>query len=164
MNEPVDLYRYFDDAGRLLYVGISNSAFARAHAHRRRSSWWVSATSMTIEHHPTRERALAAEARAIQTERPIWNVALNGEQRRRLNRVRTYTLFEVAQCLDVKVHVLDQYLETGALSSSHDSGEFTDWDVERFIDRLCVLQPRRLRRLKARATLYRCCGVPHTAR
>lgn len=163
-NRCVDLYRYFDSSGRLLYVGISNSAFARSHQHRRKASWWDLASSMVIEHHPDRERALIAEAHAIVKERPIYNVALNGQTRRALKMARTRTLDQLAAQLGVRVSVLDQYLATGALRSSHASGEYTDRDIDRFMDTLEEINPRRRRKVRVdNARLYRCCGVPDFA-
>ena len=70
-----DLYRYFDAEGRLLYVGISFSAIARASQHRSGKGWWVQVANMTVEHLSTREEATEAERVAILTERPIHNIA-----------------------------------------------------------------------------------------
>lgn len=69
-----ELYRYFDHASQLLYVGISLSAARRAGEHRARHSWWGAVTSITIERYPTRREALAAESTAIRTERPLHNI------------------------------------------------------------------------------------------
>lgn len=70
-----DLYRYYDAEGRLLYVGISFSAIARAAQHRSGKGWWPQVANMTVEHLPTRQDALEAERVAILTERPIYNIA-----------------------------------------------------------------------------------------
>jgi hypothetical protein len=70
------LYRYFDEEGCLLYVGISHSAVVRAQAHRK-SAWWIDAAEMKIENFPTRELALEAERRAIKTEKPRFNKVHN---------------------------------------------------------------------------------------
>jgi hypothetical protein len=67
------LYRHYDAKGRLLYVGISLSALARLRQHQERSSWANAITRVTIEWHPSREVARAAEKRAIREERPIHN-------------------------------------------------------------------------------------------
>lgn len=68
-----DLYRYFDADGRLLYVGISLSAVARAVQHKNSSHWWSSAVTMTKQTFDTRDEALAAERDAIRAERPFHN-------------------------------------------------------------------------------------------
>jgi predicted GIY-YIG superfamily endonuclease len=76
-DTTTDLYRYFDAEGRLLYVGISFSAVARASQHRSEKGWWPDVATMTVERHDTRAEALAAEAIAIRTEKPLHNVIGN---------------------------------------------------------------------------------------
>ena len=73
MSRPHHLYRYFDDKGVLLYVGMSFSAFARAAQHRLGSFWFEAAKNMTIEAFPSRRDAVAAERKAIATENPKFN-------------------------------------------------------------------------------------------
>jgi hypothetical protein len=70
---PTHLYRYFASDGRLLYVGISVSAFLRHKQHRAQSHWFPQAGNMTWETFETRRAAIAAEAAAIRAERPIYN-------------------------------------------------------------------------------------------
>lgn len=81
-EEEHTLYRFWDGEV-LLYVGISVEAYKRASRHRRLSSWWPKATSVTFEPQPNREAALAAEKFAIQNERPIYNVVHNAANKRR---------------------------------------------------------------------------------
>jgi hypothetical protein len=71
-----DLYRYFDKDERLLYVGISFNAFKRMGGHNEKP-WFTQISSMTVERFESRELALAAELRAIRTEKPIHNIAHN---------------------------------------------------------------------------------------
>lgn len=68
------LYRHFDAAGRLLYVGISLNALSRLSQHKSESSWFFNITRVEIEQHPTRAAAAAAEIEAIRTEDPLHNV------------------------------------------------------------------------------------------
>ena len=68
------LYRHFDAAGRLLYVGISLSAVARLSQHMDGSSWADEIKSMTIERFPTRQEAHEAERQAIRDENPAHNL------------------------------------------------------------------------------------------
>ena len=68
------LYRHYDAAGKLLYVGISEDAGQRLAAHMGVSDWSRQIASITIEHFPTRADALRAEAAAIKLERPTYNV------------------------------------------------------------------------------------------
>ena len=77
LRDRTDLYRYYDAAGRLLYVGISFNAIARAIQHRAHKDWWVDVVRMEVEHLPTRADALEAEREAVRLERPLHNVALN---------------------------------------------------------------------------------------
>lgn len=71
------LYRFYDDAGGLLYVGITHRIGERFAAHRGASSWYDLAARVALERHPTREAALKAERDAIIAERPRWNVVHN---------------------------------------------------------------------------------------
>lgn len=68
------LYRFFDERGTLLYVGISASAFKRMASHNRRARWFGKARSVTIEWFRNREEALWAEAKAIFYEYPRYNL------------------------------------------------------------------------------------------
>jgi hypothetical protein len=75
----MDLYRWFDAEGRLLYVGISLHAAARASEHRRSQPWWPLAVRMDIEKlgQITRAEAETVERAAIIAERPIYNIVHN---------------------------------------------------------------------------------------
>lgn len=69
-----ELYRHYDEAGRLLYVGISWSSIARfAAGHRQRASWAERTVRIDIERFPSRGEALEAERRAIAEEEPLHN-------------------------------------------------------------------------------------------
>lgn len=67
------LYRFWD-RDKLLYVGISINAYARAQEHKRSSAFYPRATHVTFEYFSSREEVEAAERIAIQTEDPIYNV------------------------------------------------------------------------------------------
>jgi predicted GIY-YIG superfamily endonuclease len=71
------LYRLWDDADRLLYVGISKSAIHRLHEHLTEQPWAEQVAKQTIERHETRQEALAAETLAIKSEAPLYNVVHN---------------------------------------------------------------------------------------
>ena len=68
------LYRHRDRNGTLLYVGISLSVAQRLAQHASTAHWFAEVTQVDIEWLPTRDAALAAERRAIQTEHPRCNV------------------------------------------------------------------------------------------
>lgn len=46
------LYRHFNAAGDLLYVGISKNAVARMGGHKKESSWYYEIATVTIESYP----------------------------------------------------------------------------------------------------------------
>jgi len=68
------VYRLYDRAGRLLYVGITANVRTRLKAHEKKP-WWPQVHRHTIHEHPTRAYALAAEALAILEEAPRYNIA-----------------------------------------------------------------------------------------
>jgi len=68
------LYRLWSDDDRLLYIGISQDPDQRFLQHRQLKSWWPQVARKSIEWHPTREVAEAAERVAIGNERPIHNI------------------------------------------------------------------------------------------
>lgn len=69
---PTYVYRFYDDAGRLLYVGITNDIKRRYKEHLQKP--W--ARDIEVRLHvlmPTRAEALAVEAAAIKFEQPLYN-------------------------------------------------------------------------------------------
>ncbi len=70
---PIALYRWYDAADRLLYVGISKSLAQRQDSHARRSSWEQFAVRSTIVRYPTRRDAEEMERAAIIREQPLFN-------------------------------------------------------------------------------------------
>lgn len=71
------IYRWYDLAGVLLYVGITNNLASRSSNHISTSFWMRYATRMESqpEGYLSREECEAAERLAIREERPIFNVA-----------------------------------------------------------------------------------------
>jgi predicted GIY-YIG superfamily endonuclease len=67
------VYRCFDSAGRLLYVGASADLTRRLEAHRRSKPWWSEVAEVRSDYHADMEFAFAAEAQAIWREEPIYN-------------------------------------------------------------------------------------------
>jgi hypothetical protein len=68
------VYRAYDATGRLLYVGCTVDLDARLRAHSEHSPWWLFHSEVTSEQFPTQDAALEAEAFAILTEHPRWNM------------------------------------------------------------------------------------------
>jgi hypothetical protein len=68
------LYRHYDDADALLYVGITDSLGDRTNSGHARSSDWVQyAVRAEAEWHDSREAASAEEREAVEHEHPIFN-------------------------------------------------------------------------------------------
>lgn len=67
------LYRYYNEADLLLYVGISWNAFSRFHGHKRKA-WFSDILKITIQQFPTRKALLLAEHAAIVAEAPQFNI------------------------------------------------------------------------------------------
>jgi hypothetical protein len=72
------VYRYYDVAGRLLYVGATGSGYYRAHGHARSgAAWWPLVTRGEFEHFTTMAEAYSAERRQIVQLGPLYNRADN---------------------------------------------------------------------------------------
>lgn len=80
-DESTALYRLFDTARQLLYVGITSNPQARWAQHAAEKPWWPDVAWHTLEWLPSREAALAAEAAAIVADGPLHNVAGTPRQR-----------------------------------------------------------------------------------
>jgi hypothetical protein len=78
-DQVTALYRLYEDAGALLYVGVCGKWFARVGRHAAGKSWWDQVAKVTRQPFPSRSEALAAEATAIEQEQPRYNV--NGKRR-----------------------------------------------------------------------------------
>lgn len=77
-TEETWLYRMFDEAGVLLYIGISRDAFIRFAQHAKDKPWISQVAKWERESYPSRAQALRAEKAAIQAEHPLYNVVHNG--------------------------------------------------------------------------------------
>lgn len=75
------LYRHFDEAGRLLYVGIAKEPGKRGEQHRYHSKWHRFMADTSVEWFPTRAAAALAERAAIADEAPIFNQTHNKKNR-----------------------------------------------------------------------------------
>lgn len=68
------LYRHFDAAGQLLYVGVSVHALVRLCDHKKESEWFWRIARIDVTAYATRDDALRAERLAIRREKPRFNV------------------------------------------------------------------------------------------
>jgi predicted GIY-YIG superfamily endonuclease len=75
--ERTALYRVRNSDGDLLYIGISERPEYRWFSHRRQHNWWNEVAQYSLEWHDSREVAEAAEAKAIDAERPRHNSTYN---------------------------------------------------------------------------------------
>jgi hypothetical protein len=73
-NVRTALYRHFDKAGRLLYIGIAVDPAKREGEHRRESEWRGRIARVELEWYGDRHAARAAERAAIAAEQPPFNV------------------------------------------------------------------------------------------
>jgi hypothetical protein len=74
IGHRTQLYRHFDRAGKLLYVGVSLSAVSRLAEHLNGSGWAQQIARVDIETFESRTEALRAERLAIIKEAPAYNV------------------------------------------------------------------------------------------
>ncbi|MDT9689412.1 GIY-YIG nuclease family protein [Streptomyces sp. P9(2023)] len=80
---PTTLYRMYDEAGQLLYIGVTCNTAQRWDSHRALSPWWPLVASKKLTVYPDRRSALMAETAAIRAEAPAHNVSDNPRAGRR---------------------------------------------------------------------------------
>lgn len=85
MSERTAVYRLYDEADALLYVGASRDPDYRFKNHAGISPWWPLVRRTAVEWHATRPDAETAEDAAIDDEHP------------RYNRTSTATLMNVTR-------------------------------------------------------------------
>jgi hypothetical protein len=71
------VYRYYDAADRLLYVGATGQGHWRARAHNRTALWWPLVARAEFEHFTSEDEAFTHEGKLIVTLNPLYNVADN---------------------------------------------------------------------------------------
>ena len=100
------LYRAYDRADRLLYIGATVNLNRRLSQHRRQGSMWLP-LAVTIEsrEYPTKADALKAEAAAIRAESPLFNIDHNNG------------LAEAARVFSVKPQTIRRWIEAGQIKA-----------------------------------------------
>lgn len=68
------LYRFFDSAGRLLYIGATDRFVARLASHQHTKPWFHDIEQISMERYSTRDALMEAEAEAIRNENPLYNL------------------------------------------------------------------------------------------
>ena len=74
LNNGGAVYRHFAADGRLLYVGCSVNPLARLSCHVSQAKWFKQIARIDIVHYARGDEAIAAEAEAIRTENPVFNI------------------------------------------------------------------------------------------
>lgn len=86
--KPFTLYRIFDVAGALLWVGQTTRPFERMREHSGDKLWVREMYNTRHEFFPDRDTLLIAEALAIRTEHPKYNVVFNAVADRPTRKAR----------------------------------------------------------------------------
>jgi len=94
------LYRLYNEAGDLLYIGISKSAIQRLHQHLEGQPWADQITTQRVQRFPTREALEQAEREAIRSERPRHNISHNtGKRTKRPPQPQLADVLNVGDCV-----------------------------------------------------------------
>lgn len=147
------LYRHFDAAGRLLYVGISLNSVMRLSQHKLHSQWFAQIAHVEVETFPNRAAALQAERRAIAVEKPQHNIAGRtwgaGEPELTVDTPRlaraaliarvvrlVYTRDEAARELHLSSQAIRVLIETGQLGTITQGKRtfITGWQVLEYLE------------------------------
>ena len=84
------VYRLYDDAWNLLYVGVTQTDLAhRFNGHSRVKEWWPNVTRVRIEWHTEVYKALDHERESIRNERPQFNIRSRVDPEPLANGART---------------------------------------------------------------------------
>lgn len=94
-HDATSLYRFYDAAGKLLYVGITRRGWHRFDEHSASKHWWEQVCTTRVKHFATRDAARKAELAAIASERPQHNIADVPKVR---TRRRTKMIFDASPC------------------------------------------------------------------
>lgn len=80
MTEPLHhiLYRFYDTADRLLYIGMTTNMATRLSEHRLSKNWWSEIARIELEHYGDRLLLRQAEVHAIRNENPVYNALGRG--------------------------------------------------------------------------------------
>lgn len=85
-NYRTALYRLYDEAGVLLYIGISHQPEVRFEQHAKLKEWWPQVARREVEWFDDRPSAAVAEATAIRSEDPEHNGTYSPRRDRRSMR------------------------------------------------------------------------------
>lgn len=92
MSARCVLYRMYDRAGVLLYVGMTSDPHSRFKAHSAEKDWWLEVDTIQVANFSDRAALAEAERQAILAEKPRYNVK---DTRHR----GTYSLTDIAEVI-----------------------------------------------------------------
>lgn len=75
--QPTSVYRYYDEADRLIYVGITVRGIRRQTEHNGHANWWQFVARQDVEHLASRGEARHLEEQLIRQHRPPFNTQHN---------------------------------------------------------------------------------------
>lgn len=120
VEEPTAVYRFYDEDGVLLYVGIANGPSGRFDQHAKTKAWWLDVRTREITWYEDRRAAEVEEDRAIIVEQPKYNVRGSATTCAGASRVR-YVFKDSRQA---KAHQLAE-----RIINDIQAGEFDDCPV-----------------------------------
>ncbi|GGQ81138.1 GIY-YIG nuclease family protein [Streptomyces flaveolus] len=132
------VYRIYDDAGGLLYVGITRDIAARFREHKGDKGWWrTRAHRYVVLWYPSRELAAAEEQEAIRADRPEFNQVHAALPRREITPAvpGTYSLTEIARRFRISPDTLRPLVARSdfpAQLNGHRGKRYAIEDVERY--------------------------------
>lgn len=121
------VYRFYNEFGTLLYVGMSSDIIARLGAHKAMTEWFDHVTDIKIENFTSKNAALKAENNAIINEKPLFNVTASVK----LGNVRGFIgIYELAEILNMKPGTICNYTYRNKFPIPFYDTEPFKWSVE----------------------------------
>jgi predicted GIY-YIG superfamily endonuclease len=137
------LYRFFDDKGRLLYVGITDTWYQRFHEHERKSGWFSKVAYSTFEYYETRQAVQEAELLAIRTENPEFNKLHNPAYETTMDHFAKLKSWTHTDLIPDQLH-LELVREMKKHLWQIKAGKQSKWVAMAFIDMFYYLGPKGL--------------------
>lgn len=131
MATPTVLYRLYDHADELLYIGATGNLKQRRYWHRTMTPWGAEIARIETETFPTRAAALDAEKRAIAAEHPRYNVLHNGTHGPK-HRPGIITAKQAADVLGITPPRVYQLVHVGSLERPEQGTGVTVESVVRY--------------------------------
>ncbi len=140
------LYRFWDAADSLLYVGLTCDPGSRWSAHIGDKPWWTEVAKITLEHHPDLAAVQAAEHEAIRSENPRFNRSgtskVLGPRRQGRAKLRT-DAHDIAGVIRAEISA-DRFVSGEALPSSPSLAKRFDASVNMIWRAMKILEAEEL--------------------